>query len=216
MGHPTMQVVRQDEPIRLFESDFLEFFTHVHPLVVVAIWLPVAVFFLVRAIRAPELGAGAVVGGLVIGLAVWTLAEYTLHRFVFHFRPRTPRQERLSFLFHGVHHAQPRVKSRLVMPPAVSIPLALLFYGLFRLVIAGVLGAPAWVAPVFAGFAFGYLLYDTTHYATHHFRLKWRYFQWVRRHHMLHHAQTPNRRFGVSTPFWDYVFGTEPRPQASA
>jgi sterol desaturase/sphingolipid hydroxylase (fatty acid hydroxylase superfamily) len=210
MSHPKMELTRQDEPIRLFKSDVLEFFTHVHPVTIVVIWLPVVVFFLIRAIRAPEVGAGGVVLGVLLGVFVWTLAEYTLHRFVFHFKPRAPWQERLSFLFHGVHHAQPREKSRLVMPPAVSVPLGALFYGLFWLVIGTLIGAPAWVAPVFAGFGLGYLLYDTTHYATHHVRFKWSYFLMVRRHHMLHHAKTPDQRFGVSSPIWDYVFGTEP------
>ena len=30
------------EPVRLFKSDFLEFFTHIHPAVIVVIWLPAA------------------------------------------------------------------------------------------------------------------------------------------------------------------------------
>jgi sterol desaturase/sphingolipid hydroxylase (fatty acid hydroxylase superfamily) len=196
--------------LELFESDVLEFFTHIHPAVVAAIWLPVGVYALIRAAPTPGLGALRLVVGVVAGVLVWTFAEYTLHRFVFHFRPRTPRQERLSFLFHGVHHAQPRSKTRLVMPPAVSVPLALVFYGLFRLIIGRLLGAPGWIAPVYAGFAFGYLAYDLTHYATHHFPVKRRYFRMVRCHHMLHHAKTPDRRLGVSSPLWDYVFGTEP------
>jgi hypothetical protein len=65
---------------------------------------------------------------MIVGLILWTLIEYGVHRFVFHFKPRNAWQERISFLFHGVHHAQPMAKSRLVMPPAVSIPLALLFH----------------------------------------------------------------------------------------
>jgi len=209
MGH--VHISRDGAPIRLFESDFLEFFTHIHPAVVAAIWLPIAGYALARAMMDPVLGAGALVIGVLLGVIVWTLAEYTLHRFVFHFRPRAPWQERLSFLFHGVHHAQPRSKTRLVMPPAVSLPLGLVAYGLFRLVIGRLLGATSWIAPLFAGFTIGYLAYDLTHYATHHFRMKRKYFLWVRRHHMRHHAQTPNLRFGVSTPMWDYVFGTEPK-----
>jgi sterol desaturase/sphingolipid hydroxylase (fatty acid hydroxylase superfamily) len=204
-------VTRGDAPIRLFESDVLEFFTHIHPAVVAAIWLPVGIYALVRAVLTPGVGGWGVALGVLFGLLIWTLAEYTLHRFIFHFRPRTPWQERLSFLFHGVHHAQPRSKTRLVMPPAVSIPLALLFYGFFRLVIGHMLGAMGWVAPIFAGFTFGYLTYDLTHYATHHFRMQRGYFKSVRRHHMLHHARTPNQRFGVSSPLWDIVFRTEPR-----
>ena len=136
------EILKSDEPIRLFESDILEFFTHIHPAVVVVIWLPVGLFFLMRAIRDPNLGVAALVLGLLGGLAIWTLAEYVLHRFVFHFKPRTAWQERLSFLFHGVHHAQPRSKSRLVMPPAVSVPLGVLFYGLFWAAVGEGFGAP--------------------------------------------------------------------------
>lgn len=208
MEHTTIS--RDDTPIRLFESEVLEFFTHIHPAVIVVIWTPVAGYALARAIMNSALGEPELVVGVLLGIIVWTLAEYTLHRFVFHFKPRTPWQERLSFLFHGVHHAQPRCKTRLVMPPAVSVPLGVIFYGLATLIVGGLLGAPAWIAPLIAGFTLGYLSYDLTHYATHHFRMKRGYFRWVRQHHMRHHAQTPDQRFGVSSPVWDYVFGTEP------
>ena len=208
MGHP--QIQRGGEPIRLFKSDVLEFFTHIHPLVVVVIWLPVAVVFFGRGLATPALGPAAMVGGLLAGVVIWSFVEYVLHRFIFHFRPRTSWQERLSFLFHGVHHAQPQSKTRLVMPPPVSLPLGLTFYGLFYLVLAVLIGRPAWIAPVFAGFTLGYLAYDLTHYATHHFRMRRGYFKHVRQHHWRHHTQTPDQRFGVSSPVWDWVFGTEP------
>jgi sterol desaturase/sphingolipid hydroxylase (fatty acid hydroxylase superfamily) len=133
-----------------------------------------------------------------------------VHRFVFHFPPRTPWQERLSFLFHGVHHAQPRSKTRLVMPPMVSVPLALLFYALFYLVVVVLLGVPHWLPALFAGFVSGYLAYDMLHYAMHHAPMRARPLKYVRRYHMLHHTQTPGRRFGVSSPLWDWVFGTKP------
>jgi sterol desaturase/sphingolipid hydroxylase (fatty acid hydroxylase superfamily) len=207
-----IDVVRSKEPIRLFESNFLEFFTHIRPTVILAIWGPLALGFLAWAIAARPAGVWPVhiLLGILIGLILWTLAEYTLHRFVFHFRPRSPRQERVSFLFHGVHHAQPMVKTRLVMPPAVSVPLALAFYGLFWVVLGVVLDAPHWIAPTFCGFIAGYLAYDMLHYSTHHINLRSRALKAIRRHHMLHHSQTPDRRFGVSSPLWDHVFGTEP------
>ena len=208
MAH--VEISRSKEPIRLFKSDFLEFFTHIHPAVVAAIWAPVAIYFLVRAIvtRAQFVQPLAIVLAFVLGMFVWTLAEYTLHRFVFHFRPRNAWQERVSFLMHGVHHAQPRSKTRLVMPPVVSIPLALLFYGLYYLVVGVVLGAVHWVAPLFSGFITGYLIYDMFHYAMHHLSMRRGVLNRLRRHHILHHTQTPNRRFGVSSPLWDLVFGT--------
>ena len=144
----------------------------------------------------------------MVGLIVWTLAEYLLHRYLFHYTPRTPRQERIFFLFHGVHHYQPQDKTRLVMPLPVSIPLALLFYGLFYVILASLLGAPQWVNPVMTGFIIGYLAYDLTHYATHHFPMRWGFLRFVKRHHMTHHYKTPEARFGVSSPLWDFVFGT--------
>jgi sterol desaturase/sphingolipid hydroxylase (fatty acid hydroxylase superfamily) len=196
---------RQEEPIRLFRSDFLEFFTHVHPITVLVIWVPVFLYFLVRGILDRP---AAVPAGLALGIFLWTLTEYILHRFVFHFHPRAPWQERIAFLFHGVHHAQPMVKTRLVMPPAVSIPLAVLFYLLFRTFFDGV-GLSAWFAPVFAGFVAGYISYDMIHYATHHFPVRG-YFRFLKLHHMRHHFKTPDQRFGVSSPLWDWVFRTLP------
>lgn len=205
-----VHIHRDKEPIRLFKSDFLEFFTHIHPAVVAAIWLPVIGYLVFIALSGRAAGGPwiHIPAGILIGMAVWTLAEYVLHRFVFHFPARTPRQERLAFLFHGVHHAQPMSKTRLVMPPAVSIPLSLLFYGLFWLVIRVLLAQPQWLAPTFCGFVSGYLIYDMTHYATHHWKVPWGWFRWVRRYHLRHHTQTPNKRFGVTSPLWDKVFKT--------
>ena len=202
-----------EEPIRLFESDFLEFFTHINPIVVLAIWLPVVVFFLWRAVTLRPAGTWLFIPIAVLsGLLVWTLAEYVLHRFVFHFHPKNPtkRMERILFLFHGIHHAQPRSKTRLVMPPVVSIPLASLFYGLFYVVFAVFLSAAQVVAPLFAGFIIGYIAYDMLHYSMHHFSWKGKFFRMIRRHHMAHHFKTPNLRFGVSSPLWDIIIGTNP------
>ena len=214
MARYHVKISHAKEPIRLFRSGLLEFFTHIHPAVVLAIWLPVMGFFLVRAVL--DLPAGnawailIVPLGFLAGLFLWTLAEYTLHRFVFHFPPRNAWQERLSFLFHGVHHAQPQVKTRLVMPPAASIPLALLFYGLFYLILVAAFGLHAWLAPTFAGFIAGYLAYDMLHYATHHVAMRRGYWKFLKRYHMQHHYKTPDQRFGVSSPLWDRAFGTYP------
>ena len=202
------EINHSDVPIRLFKSNSLEFFTHISPVVVVLIWLPVAAFFLVRAIG--QVSWLAILTGVLLGMLIWTFTEYVMHRFVFHYQPTNPQLERIFFLFHGVHHAQPQLKTRLVMPPVVSIPLALVFYGLYYLVVGRLLGIPQWIAPLFAGFILGYLIYDLTHYATHHFPMRAGYLKYLKRYHMMHHFKTPNDRFGVSSPLWDYVFHTMP------
>jgi sterol desaturase/sphingolipid hydroxylase (fatty acid hydroxylase superfamily) len=202
------EISHDPEPVRLFKSDFLEFFTHIHPAVILIIWVPVALLFLVSGVGTAR-WAGDVPLGFLAGVLLWSFAEYMLHRFVFHFKPRNPAQEKAIFLFHGVHHYQPQDKTRLVMPPVVSIPLAFIFYGLFTLVF-GLLGITHWIAPAFAGFIAGYLFYDLTHYATHHFPMRRGMWKYLKRYHMQHHYKTPDERFGVSSPLWDMVFGTKP------
>lgn len=213
MDHLPIDKSKDPTPIRLFKSDFLEFFTHITPLAILVIWLPVIGFFLFRAGSSVSGGTFPIYipAGVVFGMFLWTFIEYTLHRFVFHFPARGKTQERIIFLFHGIHHAQPQCKTRLVMPPVVSIPLAFIFYGLFTLILSVLLHASWWISPLFAGILFGYLIYDMTHYATHHLPMYNGYAKFLKRYHMLHHYKTPNQRFGVSSPIWDLVFKTMPQ-----
>ena len=85
----------------------------------------------------------------------------------------------------------------------LSIPLGAFFYWLFHAALGPVL-----VAPVFVGFAMGYLAYDGTHYAIHHLRMSSSWGKWIKRHHMVHHHTGEQARWGVSSPLWDWVFGT--------
>jgi sterol desaturase/sphingolipid hydroxylase (fatty acid hydroxylase superfamily) len=211
---PPHRITHSDIPIRLFTSNILESCTHTHPAVIVLLWLPVAAYFFGRALAQYLTGTSVapLLLGFVLGVVLWTGAEYTLHRFVFHYTPRhpAPRVAQLLFLLHGVHHAQPQLKTRLAMPPVVSVPLAVVFYALFDLGFGTLLHAPQWIHPVFSGFTTGYLAYDLTHYATHHWALRWGVLKALKRHHLRHHFQTPEQRFGVSSPLWDMVCGTLP------
>ncbi|MGA9116278.1 MAG: sterol desaturase family protein [Bacteroidota bacterium] len=198
---PRNYVSNKDESARLFKSEFLEKFTHVHPLVPVAVFVPVIVYLLFRAseVLRPRETAALFVSGVL----TWTLAEYLLHRFVFHHQPSSAWGKKLHFLMHGVHHDYPNDSLRLVMPPAVSIPLALAFYALFTALMGP---DPVWA--FFPGFLAGYLCYDLIHYATHHFGMKGRVALALKQHHMRHHYQDPGANYGVSSPVWDFVFGT--------
>ena len=197
--------------LRLFKSDFLEFFTHISPLLVLFLFSAVITYFLARGAQENQ---GAVLWRVllpwVLGLIIWTPAEYLLHRFVFHFSPKNPSEhmKRILFLMHGVHHAQPREKSRLVMPPVLSLPMAVVLWLLFNYLVGNLFGLPLIVPGLFAGFMSGYLIYDMTHYALHHFSLSGEYFRKLRQHHMGHHFKTHNAKYGVSTWIWDKVFHT--------
>lgn len=209
---PHYAIDNSEIPIRLFKSDFLEFFSHISPVTVTIIWLPFSGYLLARGILDRPANANIlfIPAAFLIGLFLWTLAEYLLHRFIFHFPPRNAWQERVTYLFHGIHHHQPQCKTRLVMPPVVSIPLAAVFYGLFALVLGVILGIPHWIAPMVSGFTIGYLVYDLTHYATHHWPMRSGWAKYLKRYHMMHHYKTPNARYGVSSPLWDIVFRTKP------
>jgi sterol desaturase/sphingolipid hydroxylase (fatty acid hydroxylase superfamily) len=210
-NYSDLPINHSDEPIRLFKSNALEFFTHIHPVVVLILYVPVVVFFLVRGVAEWGGAIAPVFGIYLLGLLIWSLSEYLLHRYVFHYEPTHPVLKWVWYLIHGVHHEQPQCKTRLVMPPILSIPLALLFFGLFRVVVGNLLGAPLWVAPLFAGFVTGYISYDMLHYAEHHLSMRWGFLKFVKRYHLLHHYKTPEHRFGVSSPLWDYIFGTGPK-----
>lgn len=194
----------------MFNSDFLEKFTHISPVTVLLLWLPVATILLWVNAAAGENAWLRLPAGVLIGMImVWTFIEYVMHRFIFHFKPRNDWQEKLLFVMHEVHHVQPNCKTRLVMPPILSVSIAAAFWVMFVLVVDKLLGAPIWVAPLFAGSILGYVSYDMTHYAVHHFPLTHPLFKAVKRHHLLHHFDDPNTRYGVTSPIWDYVFKTQ-------
>jgi len=206
------QASREAEPIRLFKSDFFEFFTHISPVTICVVWVPVGIFLFYSAVVSAPVGAFPwhIPAGIILGVILWTITEYTLHRWLFHYKPRNPVEERIFFLFHGVHHAQPQDPTRLVMPLVLSIPMSFVFFGLFYGLVGVALNAPLWVYPLETGFLVGYLVYDLTHYATHHFPMRSGYWKFIKRYHMAHHYKAPERMFGVSSPVWDYVFGTPP------
>ena len=196
-------VSNKDETVRMFKSDFFEALSRVHYTVPLYIFMPIILYFLYRAIWVFGLKFFSIVALIILGLFVWTITEYTLHRFIFHFEPKSEFGKKLHFIFHGVHHDYPNDSRRLVMPPSVSLPLAAIFYTLFMLIL-GV----EFVSPFFVGFLMGYLFYDLTHYAIHHFNMHNKFWLAIKNHHMKHHYQDPARGFGVSTPLWDLIVGT--------
>jgi sterol desaturase/sphingolipid hydroxylase (fatty acid hydroxylase superfamily) len=136
------------------------------------------------------------------GVLLTSLIEYCLHRFAFHFNAKTKTEKLHLFLMHGYHHEFPDDPMRLVLPPIGIWPVALIIGLLWKLIF----GAYFW--PVFAGTAAGYVAYDWTHYYTHYFNPKSGPGRWIKRYHMLHHHDSPNHRYGITSPLWDLAFGT--------
>ncbi|KAF9885911.1 fatty acid alpha-hydroxylase [Aspergillus nanangensis] len=142
------------------------------------------------------------------GLFLWTLIEYVMHRFLFHidnFLPDNRVGITLHFLLHGIHHYLPMDKYRLVMPPTLFVVLAAPFWKLAHAVFSY-----NWYAAlaVYCGGVFGYICYDLTHYFLHHRSLP-SYYQQLKKYHLQHHFADFDNGFGVTSRFWDVIFGTE-------
>ncbi|KAI9797333.1 MAG: fatty acid alpha-hydroxylase [Piccolia ochrophora] len=151
----------------------------------------------------------------LIGLAVWTVIEYGLHRGLFHadkYLPDNRVGTTLHFLLHGIHHYLPMDKLRLVMPPTLFIVLATPFWKIAHLIFFW-----NWHAgtAAYCGGIFGYICYDLTHYFLHHRTLP-SYYRELKKYHLQHHFADYENGFGVTSRFWDRVFGTElPPPKAA-
>ena len=189
---------------RMFDHDWLDRLSRVHHTVPIVIYAPAIVVLFAFGLERNE--PAHCVAWALGGWLFWTLTEYWMHRLVFHFEPEKGIGARLHWIIHGVHHDHPNDPLRLVMPPSVSVPLALLFWGLFTVVLG-----PAASLPFTAGFLAGYLAYDMLHYYMHHHRPRTRLGKRMRELHMRHHFEDETRGYGVSAPFWDYAFGTASR-----
>ena len=205
-GEPFRAPGAKFDTCRMFETDFLEKFSRIHPATPFVVYVPMVAYVLWRSWARHDLAIGGIAAMFGCGIVAWTLCEYVLHRWVFHWTNDTSWGKRVHFMLHGVHHDFPNDKDRLVMPLLTSVPLAVIFWTLFHLLLAS-----RFAEPMYAGFALGYLCYDGTHYAVHHFKQTSRIGRFVKRHHMLHHHADHDGGFGVSSPLWDIVFGTMPQ-----
>ncbi len=186
---------------RLFENPLLDKLSRVHWSTPLFVYLPVVCVLAALSLKAYD--AGPVLGATALGYFIWTLIEYFGHRFLFHYEFPGRFGAKIHFLIHGVHHVHPNDPLRLVMPALLSTPIMLIAYSVVRLLFGLPLGYP-----VLMGFIVGYLAYDMVHYYVHHGEPRTRLGLMLRRLHMLHHFRDSTRGFGVSVPWWDYVFMT--------
>jgi 4-hydroxysphinganine ceramide fatty acyl 2-hydroxylase len=200
-----LYISTKNETVRMFEIDFMEFFSRVHPATPVVIYLPVVGCMLYISVWHRQQSIVLASALFLLGILLWTLLEYLIHRYVFHYEPRTRPGKRLHYIIHGVHHDYPNDARRLVMPPSISIPLAILFYGVFLLIFGRL------TPSVFGGLVFGYICYDMLHYATHHFPMKRGVWLWLKQYHLRHHYKDDHVGYGISSPLWDYIFRTTRR-----
>ncbi|CCD27238.1 fatty acid alpha-hydroxylase NDAI_0K00470 [Naumovozyma dairenensis CBS 421] len=172
-------------------------------------WLPVVFYHI--AVALTNMNPIFAIVLFAIGIYVWTLIEYCMHRFLFHFDERLPEHNIfyvIHFLLHGCHHYLPMDKYRLVVPPTLFIFLCFPFYKVvFKLL------PLYWAYAGFAGGLFGYVCYDLCHYFLHHSKMP-PPLRKLKKYHLEHHYKNYQLGYGVTSWYWDKIFGTYLSPDS--
>ena len=187
---------------RLFKSQYLEYLTKTHPLVIWGMYVPVILLLPYYSSVKLHFNGTALFFFFIGGMFTWSFTEYILHRFAFHYHADTEKGKKLNYILHGNHHEYPRDKERLFMPAVPSLIIALVLF----LLMYTLMGKN--VFPFFPGFLLGYLVYGSMHFAIHAWNPPFKWMKGLWRNHHLHHYKDSEKGFGVSSTLWDHIFGT--------
>lgn len=189
---------------QLFQNPILEKLTRTHIAVPVSLFIAISAGLLYYGATQTDLTAWQQIGLFFLGMFVFSFVEYVVHRRVFHMATDTPRKAKIQYTMHGVHHEYPKDKSRLAMPPLLSLSIASLLAVLFYVVIG------KYMFGFLPGFLTGYAAYLFVHYAVHAFPPPKNFLKVLWINHGIHHYKDHDKAFGVSSPLWDWVFRTLP------
>ncbi len=198
-------VSNANEQIRLFDNPVLEALTRTHVMIPITLFLLYAAGCLYYTVEYTTISTRATIGMFILGWIFFTFIEYWIHKGIFHMAPTTKRKEDLAYKFHGIHHDYPKDKQRLAMPPIMSITVSTLILCIFYFFLNN------YAFSFVAGFVVGYASYLSVHYCIHIYRPPSNFLKYLWINHSIHHYQDQDAAFGVSSPFWDYVFGTVPK-----
>ncbi|MBL7848327.1 MAG: sterol desaturase family protein [Cyclobacteriaceae bacterium] len=187
---------------QLFKNPVLEALSRTHIAVPLTVFFSYSAGLLYWSITHTSLSAGMTIGMFFLGLLVFTWVEYNIHRYIFHLSPTTQRRADFQYTMHGVHHEFPKDKTRLAMPPLLSITLATILLLVFRLILGD------FVFSFLPGFLVGYAMYLSVHYMVHAYQPPRNFLKALWVNHAVHHYKDGEMVFGVSSPLWDYIYGT--------
>lgn len=187
---------------QLFKNPVLEKLTRTHISVPLVIFFSYAGGLLYWSVTHTDLSAGLTTLLFFLGWLAFSWVEYMVHRHVFHMATYTKWREKLQYTMHGVHHEFPKDKDRLAMPPLLSVTLATILLLLFRLILGDLAFA------FLPGFLVGYASYLSVHYMVHAYQPPKNFLKALWINHGVHHYKNGEIVFGVSSPLWDYVYGT--------
>lgn len=203
MDNLKIEVYPNKKSPKLFKNKYLEFLTKTHPLAINILYIIIATIGIGFYYTYHNNNIFYIIAGFFLGVFSWTLTEYLMHRFLYHKIKDASFNSGVQYLFHGIHHKYPTDESRLVLPIIPSLLIASFFFGLFYLI----MGSFSYVFS--SGFLIAYISYMNIHYNIHKSSPS-RMFSFWWAHHNTHHYEQHDRAFGVSSPLWDYIFGTMP------
>ena len=189
----------------LFKNPVLERLTHTHISLPLILFFSIAMILIYYGIFEKGFEVPEMILLFLGGLFFFTFVEYLMHRYLYHIPATTERRMKIFYTMHGVHHEYPKDKSRLAMPPVLSLLIASILFILYRAVLGDL------VFGFLAGFLVGYAGYLAIHYSVHAFKVPNNFLKILWYHHAIHHYRESDRAFGVSSPLWDHIFGTMPR-----
>lgn len=143
-------------------------------------------------------------GLFLAGALSWSLLEYFFHRVLFHMPLDRGIWSLAARHMHWQHHERPNDPDEVMASPWLTVPLYTLFTAAFAWLSGDGARGLAWGA----GLAAGYAAYEWVHFAVHFHSRRDPLFLYLRRHHFWHHFKDKTNRFGVTSPLWDFVFGT--------
>lgn len=187
---------------QLFQNPVLERLSRTHIAVPLTVFFVYSFALLYWSVTHTSLSAWTTIAMFGLGFVFFTWIEYIVHRWVFHMGTFTQLREKIQYTVHGVHHEFPKDKSRLAMPPLLSITISTVLLLLFRLVMGD------FTFSFLPGMLVGYAYYLSVHYMVHVYQPPKNVFKWLWINHSVHHYKHGEYIFGVSSPFWDYVYGT--------
>jgi sterol desaturase/sphingolipid hydroxylase (fatty acid hydroxylase superfamily) len=187
---------------QLFRNPVLEKLSRTHISVPIIIFFSYAGGLLYWSVTHTTLSAGLTTLLFFLGWLAFSWVEYMVHRHVFHMATYTKWREKFQYMMHGVHHEFPKDKDRLAMPPLLSVTLGTILLLLFRLIMGD------FVFAFLPGFLVGYASYLGVHYMVHAYQPPKNFLKVLWVNHGVHHYKNGEIVFGVSSPLWDYIYGT--------
>lgn len=187
---------------QLFKSPVLEKLSRTHISIPLIIFISFAVALLYWSITHTSLSALQTIGMFFLGALTFTWVEYNVHRHFFHMHTITALRKKIQYVAHGVHHEFPKDKDRLAMPPLLSVTIATIMLLLSRLALGDL------AFSFLPGFLVGYSGYLSIHYIVHAHQPPRNFLKYLWINHSIHHYKDGDYIFGVSSPLWDYIYGT--------